>query len=223
MRINCLGRCTALLLVLVRADALRTPPPPTRRQALQRYALPCLGAVLGLPAAPRSALAACSCPKGFDSCVCDGEKGDATKGALGPKRRADAAGRDLQDTLRESRELQEYIKLTEDPKALAAAEKKAKAEYDKRAKQAKAAVDAPPPPGSDIQVVGTLGLSGGGGQGYGDVDVAGAKQRFREIVMQTARKREAEYGFELDAADIKQIEDVLRPKYCGKEGLIGPC
>ena len=34
---------------------------------------------------------------------------------------------------------------------------------------------------------------------------------------------EAEYGFELDADDIKQIEGVLRNKYCGKEGLIGPC
>ena len=57
----------------------------------------------------------------------------------------------------------------------------------------------------------------------GEVDVQGAKARFRAIVMQTVQKREAEFGFELDAADIKQIEDALRPKYCGTLGLIGPC
>ena len=42
-------------------------------------------------------------------------------------------------------------------------------------------------------------------------------------LVDTVLKREAEYGFELDANDIKQIESVLRVKYCGKEGLIGPC
>ena len=68
-----------------------------------------------------------------------------------------------------------------------------------------------------------LGLSGGGTQNAGDIDKDGAKARFRAIVMETVKKREADFGFELDADDIKQVEAVLRPKYCGKEGLIGPC
>lgn len=66
-------------------------------------------------------------------------------------------------------------------------------------------------------------LSGFGTQNYQDMDVDGAKARFRDILLKTVKQREAEYGFELDANDIKQVEQVLRIKYCGKEGLIGPC
>ena len=66
-------------------------------------------------------------------------------------------------------------------------------------------------------------LTGFGTQNYADINVAQAKARFQEIVVETVMKREAEYGFELDANDVKQIESVLRVKYCGKEGLIGPC
>ena len=66
-------------------------------------------------------------------------------------------------------------------------------------------------------------LTGFGTQNYAEMDKDGAKKRFMEIVADTVAKREAEYGFELDADDIKQIEAVLRIKYCGKEGLIGPC
>ena len=54
-------------------------------------------------------------------------------------------------------------------------------------------------------------------------DVNAAKARFNEILAETVARREAEYGFELDANDIRNIADVLRVKYCGKEGLIGPC
>jgi hypothetical protein len=50
-----------------------------------------------------------------------------------------------------------------------------------------------------------------------------AKARFAAIVAQTVEKREAQFGFKLDADDIKEIEKVLRPKYCGPSGLIGPC
>ena len=55
------------------------------------------------------------------------------------------------------------------------------------------------------------------------VDPTDAKRRFRQILFETVVKREQEYGFELDADDIKQVETVLRVKYCGPQGLIGPC
>lgn len=214
-----------VLVALSSVGALRASGPtsrPTRRQAFQRYVLPGLGAALMAPL-PRAAVATCSCPTGLDSCVCTGENADPMKGALGPKRRADAAGRDLVDTLNEKRAMDEYFALQEDPKklkeAVRAAEKRA---ADQQAARQRVA-EAPPPPGSDIQVVSSLGLTGGGSQDVDGSDTSGAKARFREVVMQTVRKREAEYGFELDAADIRQIEDALRPKYCGKEGLIGAC
>ena len=66
-------------------------------------------------------------------------------------------------------------------------------------------------------------LTGYGSMEKGEISAQDAKARFAEIVLQTVEKREREFGFELDAADVKQIADVLRVKYCGPEGLIGPC
>jgi len=106
-----------------------------------------------------------------------------------------------------------------------------KAKPEKAAKPAKAKVeaaakDAPPP--LQLRETGPLQLQAGALTGYGsmekgDITKEQAKARFAEIVMQTVAKREAEFGFELDASDVRQIADVLRVKYCGPEGLIGPC
>lgn len=57
----------------------------------------------------------------------------------------------------------------------------------------------------------------------GRTDRDEAKQRFADVVAKTAKKREADLGFALDAEDIKELEGILRIKYCGPEGLIGPC
>ena len=76
----------------------------------------------------------------------------------------------------------------------------------------------PPPPINDRG-----GLTGYGSMEYGEINVAAAKKRFNDILAETVARREAEYGFELDADDIKQVESVLRIKYCGPQGLIGPC
>ena len=53
---------------------------------------------------------------------------------------------------------------------------------------------------------------------YGEIDKTQARERFVKILAETVDKREKEYGFELDADDIKQIEGVLRIKYCGPQG-----
>ena len=67
------------------------------------------------------------------------------------------------------------------------------------------------------------GLTGYGSMEKGDISKQDAQARFADIVAQTVAKREQEYGFELDANDVRQIADVLSVKYCGPEGLIGPC
>lgn len=153
--------------------------------------------------------AVCTCPNGFDSCVCTADPepviSSVKKGAVGTvkKRRVDAAARDLDDARDERAAYDSYVsgKQQAGPKGAAKS----------------AAVQSAP---AQAQY---LGLSGGGSQNSGEVDTGGAKERFAMIVRQTVQKREAEFGFELDADDIKQIEAVLRPKYCGKAGLIGPC
>lgn len=60
-------------------------------------------------------------------------------------------------------------------------------------------------------------------QNFADADKSEAKRKFAEIVRQKVTEREAKLGFELDAEDIKDLEQGLRVKYCGPSGLIGPC
>ena len=62
-----------------------------------------------------------------------------------------------------------------------------------------------------------------GSQTFADVDKDEAKQKFLAIVRQKIAEREAYLGFELDADDVKELVKPLRVKYCGPQGLIGPC
>lgn len=50
-----------------------------------------------------------------------------------------------------------------------------------------------------------------------------ARYRFADMLAQTVAKQEAQTGFTLDASDVRELEAILRVKYCGPEGLIGPC
>ena len=52
---------------------------------------------------------------------------------------------------------------------------------------------------SDVQP-GYLGLSGG--KDLGSTSEAEAKARFAKLVLETKRKREEQFGFELDADDV---------------------
>lgn len=56
-----------------------------------------------------------------------------------------------------------------------------------------------------------------------DVTREEARQRFADVLAQRVAKREKDLGFTLDADDIKELEGILRIKYCGPDGLIGPC
>lgn len=47
--------------------------------------------------------------------------------------------------------------------------------------------------------------------------------RFALVVEEAIRKRESQLGFELDEDDVKSLVGILRIKYCGPQGMIGPC
>merc|ERR1719487_149958 len=183
---------------------------PTRRTAL--FTLPALTSVF----LPRPARAVCSCPSGLDSCVCtaDDPAKVAERLARDPsgKKRADAAGREM------IAGQQERVELGLGSQVAAPAKVQAKA--PKAAPGVAPAVASPVPESYGVQP-GYLGLSGGGD--LGDVSVQEAKARFAKIVLETKLKREAQFGFELEPEDVRQIADSLRPKYCGQFGLIGPC
>lgn len=211
-------RRLVLLLAVSAGAALRsgTPRPerriamrPTRRDALRLVPL-------GLLVAQR-ANAACSCPTGFKSCVCtdDGEnRKDGSASAIGLKR-IDAAGRDAADSKME-REMWQAIAEESERPSRRKSEVRPSLNAQRREVASSTFVQEPVMPTQ-------LGLSGGGSQNYGENDPVAAKQRFAAIVQQTVAKREAEYGFKLDADDIKELSGVLRIKYCGPTGLIGPC
>lgn len=135
------------------------------------------------------------------------------------RKRADAAGREAAQSEAEIKDLRRAgdTALTSDEAATTRArDAAAKAKGQQRVVISAGASDGPTQyaPG---------GLTGFGSQNFSEIDASGARRRFLEILAETVAKREEEYGFELDANDIKQIESVLRIKYCGKEGLIGPC
>ena len=50
-----------------------------------------------------------------------------------------------------------------------------------------------------------------------------AKARFADVLAQTVEKKEAQLGFELEPDMVKDLEKILRVRYCGPDGLIGPC
>ena len=125
-------------------------------------------------------------------------------------KRLDAAGRDAAQAKREAEAYRNMYAGT------STAQDKKQQQAPKGAPQGASAM--PPPPINDRG-----GLTGYGSMEYGEINVAAAKKRFNDILAETVARREAEYGFELDADDIKQVESVLRIKYCGPQGLIGPC
>ena len=45
-----------------------------------------------------------------------------------------------------------------------------------------------------------------------------AEEKLAAILSKKVAEREATFGFKLDAEDIKEIENVLRNKYCGPQG-----
>ena len=223
----------AAVLLMVPAHALSTRPSRVRNAMPLHLGVVSRRAILPLPlallAVPEHAQALlCNCPAGPESCVCvDAEA--LGKEPIKNKKRADAAGR---DQLQSKAERDYWNQIAADAEARERGETpRAKPGEDRRdvlAEKRKRAQSVPARELSEspAQVPtdpGFLGLTGGSSQNMNEVDKDSAKSRFRAIVMETARKREAEYGFELDASDIKQIESVLRPKYCGPQGLIGPC
>jgi hypothetical protein len=205
--------CSALLLFAVLGICGALNSPPTRRTLSRRSAV---AAALPFMAVHSAARAVCVCPSGLASCVCTedddaAQRAKATQGLSG-KKRADAAGR---DTATSRQQTAEYRAMYDAPQQqLPKKQPEARPPPPARAPPS----GAPPPP-----VVQRGGLTGGGSMEYGEMDVAAAKARFNEILYETVARREADYGFELDAADIKNLEGVLRIKYCGREGLIGPC
>ena len=214
MRAISLSAVLATLLASF-GDALHLQPlqstcqSPCARGLSRRRALRTLLPLPVLLAAPGQTKATCVC-RTLNECECT-----ENNKQLYEKRRVDAAGRDLKQSLKELKELQGGDQPL--PRKIV--------KPLQRSETTAPVYSAPPEFGmsSGSVRVDSLGLSGGGSMNGGEVDVAGAKARFKEIVRKTVQKREADFGFELDAADIKQIEDVLRPKYCGPAGLIGPC
>ena len=50
-----------------------------------------------------------------------------------------------------------------------------------------------------------------------------AKEKFARIALEEIARKEAKLGFELDNEAKSAIIQLLRSRYCGKDGLIGPC
>jgi len=213
-------------VVASRTAALVSPlPRPTSasgillsiRSPLQRRraALAALGMLpLGLV---QCVQAVCVCPAGLNSCVCDGSPApiDSVASAR-PATRLDAAGRDREQTKREIKELREDLEASPQSRTRRAS----------RDTNALTATVRPTPDrtSSSVDTTSFIGsLTGLGTQNFGDQDVEQAQERFAAIVAATVEKRESKLGFELDKEDIINIERVLRNKYCGPNGLIGPC
>ena len=212
---------SALLATAALRPPTRSAPPLmavggglTRRAAL-------LSLPLALAAAsPQRAAAICSCPTGFDSCVCTDDDPSVSTTTI-QKKRADAAGREAEYSRALINSYRDQEALTSDERATTQARDRAKSSQGAKDGGGRAQVSAGASDGPTRLERGSL--TGFGTQTYSDVDVEAARRRFAEIVMDAVAKREADYGFKLDAEDIKQVESVLRIKYCGKEGMIGPC
>ena len=206
----------------------RSAAPPLVRTGVDRRNVLQLLPLVMLSQGAGSASAVCSCPKGLDSCVCDDQPAATTSFGGSSKRvRADAAGRDADDSKRYREEIFGVTSSSSPPPrkaqqgltGLSESRTKRNAELANSKPAAKAEAIGY----TGAAVPGYGGLTGGGSQNYGDVDVQEARARFADIVARTVAKREADLGFELDKDDIKSLISVLATKYCGPAGLIGPC
>lgn len=205
-----------LLLLCAPISALRPPPvrraaPPlhSRRAALQRALL--LPVALGPLAAHAGSKCTCITP---DNCICGEDDGSKAvgeferqqqkeidkikKGGLYTKQTSSFSNYEYQDDLRPP----------PPPKGKGKAGAKG-AKGDK-------------PSGRD-ETKDLAPVKGLGSQNFADADKGEAKAKFAEIMKQKVAEREAKLGFELDADDIKELEKAQRVKYCGPQGLIGPC
>jgi hypothetical protein len=60
-------------------------------------------------------------------------------------------------------------------------------------------------------------------QNFQEIDTVEAEARFRRVVLERIAEREAKLGFRLEEDDIYDLVRVLRDRYCGPQGVIGPC
>ena len=212
---------TLLALLPLLAAALRAPAPSsvapqrrapaTRRSVLFTMPLAAAATVAAMPSL--RANAACSCPKGLASCVCTDDDDTVGKRSSINQKRADAAGRDAIQSKKEISEMRQAY----DEAPIIVRTKEPTLGRSKTSASARAVVNGERPKTESVQAD-FVGLSGGGSLNYGEIDKNQARERFLKILAETVDKREREYGFELDANDIKQIESVLRIKYCGPQG-----
>ncbi|KAL1523162.1 hypothetical protein AB1Y20_018117 [Prymnesium parvum] len=205
----CASCCVCALAALPSAAALVPPAPPLNlgRRAALRAALALPFPLLAFPAASR---ASCVC-KTVSQCECT----DDTPAAGARKlRRADAAGRDLEDGAREREQLMREL------------------EAPARTARAAAPPRPPPPPraplpprqyeqGSAARAIQPVRSMDS--QEFSQIDPDSAKAKFARVVEEAVRKREEKLGFALDKDDIESLVGILRVKYCGPQGMIGPC
>ena len=200
----------ALLAAVASTTALEVPPPRWRPPLTRRAAL----ALVPLVAAPRlgaapAHAASCVCTTPTD-CVCSDAvtaTGESTKNM---NKRADAAGRDANQSRREVEQMR-------------AAEEGAAVGRPKGGGKQKGGAGGGP--GSlDVNALpAQLASTSEATQNFNERSVSDAKARFADVLAQTVEKKEAQLGFELEPDMVKDLEKILRVRYCGPDGLIGPC
>ena len=170
----------ALLVLAAPACSLRfSSSAPTRRTAVapaaqsaglstaaRRQVLLSAAAVATVSALPpQRALATCSCPKGFDSCVCTDDDGPATSSTN--KKRADAAGRDAQASQADIAEMREMY--GDEPKKASKPSKPSKTSNGGASSTSRSAAPAQlGAPMATPVMPEYAGLSGGGSMNYNE-------------------------------------------------------
>ena len=173
-----------------------------------------------LPLLPARGNAVCRCQGGVNNCVCDDEPGSVDSiGGVRKAKRVDAKGRDVAQSQKEIKILRAEFEELESPGRVKRARPESR---QKAAAQAAPAEDRGLGYDSGVRTD-FVGLSGGGSQNYGEIQASEARERFQEILYSTVEKQEAFLGFKLKEEEIEGLAKVLRNKYCGPAGLIGPC
>ena len=55
--------------------------------------------------------------------------------------------------------------------------------------------------------------------GAGETSLNEAERKLAEVLAKTVKEKEVTLGFTLEAEDIADLEQILRSKYCGKQGV----